>query len=107
MLRHVQRGLFAVLAVSAALIAVETLADEPVVVVSPDGEVLLRLKSGAGDHGVQYSVKRNGKEIVEPSPLDVRMSDAGWISKDSAIRDVQHSTIDETSELPWGKTRRL
>lgn len=105
--RRVQRGLSAVLAVVAAFNAAETLADQIAVVQSPDGKIVLRLKPGAGEHGLRYSVERNGKEVVEPSPLDVRVSSLGWIAKEAAIQDVKQNTIDETSELSWGKARRL
>ncbi len=97
----------ALLTLSLTLFAASARAQREVILQSPDGKVKLQLQIAAGGNKLLYSVERGGKPVVEPSPLDVRVAGVGWIAAGSSIQDIQRSTIDETIDLPWGKTSRL
>ena len=49
----------------------------------------------------------DGKAIVEPSSIDVRLAEVGPLATKAAILSVKEQTIDESSDLPWGKTNRI
>lgn len=74
---------------------------------SPDGENQIVLRTADDRKQLLFSVSRGGKAIVEPSPIDVRLAGAGPLSAGGALKVVQQRTIDETGELPWGKTRHF
>jgi alpha-glucosidase len=75
---------------------------------SPDGRVqLILLISNAGD-GVFYAVQRDGRPVIEPSPLAVRLAQFGSITAGVGTRNVTLGRmIDQTSDLLWGKTSRI
>ncbi len=77
-----------------------------VAVASPSGRnhIVLRV---ADDGTLRYAALRDDKPIVEPSRLDVRLVGVGSITEDAAIQDVTEQTIDEASDLVWGKSSRI
>jgi alpha-glucosidase len=74
---------------------------------SPDGSVLLTLVIAADGNGVLYSVARQGRAVIEPSPLAVRLAQFGSLTDGLAIRNITLGQIDQTSDLLWGKTSRI
>jgi alpha-glucosidase len=77
-----------------------------VTVASPNGKVRVTLsKDEAGK--VLYSVERDGKPVIEPSSVDVRLADIGSIAYGASIQNVNERAIDQSSDLIWGKTKRL
>ena len=99
--------LAALLAISCTLTADSAWAERVVTVQSPNGKVELRLETATDGNKTLYSVKREGRPIVEPSSLDVRLTDVGWVATGDDFQDVSRRTIDETSDLAWAKTSRL
>jgi alpha-glucosidase len=77
-----------------------------VAVGSPGGNVRLAVQV-AGDGALTYSVERNGRPVVERSAIDVMLASVGSLAAGAAIDEIARWSIDESSELPWGKTRRL
>jgi alpha-glucosidase len=77
-----------------------------VAVQSPDGKNRLELRV-ADDGTIQYTVERNGRFVVEPSRMDVRLAEFGSLAAGATIAESHQWQIDESSELPWGKTRVL
>jgi alpha-glucosidase len=80
--------------------------DQKVAVRSPDASVELILQVAA-DVGIVYSVERNGRREIDPSVLDVRLAKLGSIAAGAAITNSRQWQIDESSDLLWGKTRRI
>jgi alpha-glucosidase len=76
-------------------------------VVSPDGKNQIVASVADKDKRLLYRVTRGKKSLVEPSPIDVRVAGIGPIAVGVAIEHVEERLIDETAELPWGKTRRI
>src|SRR5688572_12262623 len=76
-----------------------------VVVQSPDERVRLLFEVDSANG--KYSVERDGKLVIEPSALAVRLAGEGDISAGAAITNMTEHTIDQWVELPWGKTRRF
>jgi alpha-glucosidase len=80
---------------------------EDVAVRSPDECIELVLKSSASGDQVLYSVKHNGRQVVEPSPIAVRLQKFGSLADGATIQEVTEATIDQASEMLWGKTSRI
>ncbi len=76
-------------------------------IVSPNGKNQIVLKVADSGHQLLYTVVRDGKPIVEASPIDVRLANTGSLSEGVSIEHVDERLIDETGELPWGKTRDI
>ena len=77
-----------------------------VAVQSPDGKIRLVLQI-ADDGKVLFSVERNRRRVIAPSSLDVRLAEIGSIAAGASIMDSHRWLVDESSDLPWGKTRRI
>jgi alpha-glucosidase len=82
-------------------------AQTTVKVASPDGENEIAVKLGDGDKGLFYTVARDGRPIVESSPIDVRLVNADSLSDGISIERVDERSVDKTDELLWGKSRRI
>jgi alpha-glucosidase len=75
---------------------------------SPDGRntIVLHGASGKGDC-VRYSVRRDGRTLIGPSQLGAVLSDGGPLGDGARVVDVQIGKVDETFQLPWGKSRTV
>jgi alpha-glucosidase len=78
-----------------------------IVVESPDERTRLTLSVSEAANGVRFSVERDGKLLLEPSPIAIRLATAGSLDAGARVESVSEAVIDEASELLWGKTRRL
>jgi len=78
-----------------------------VTVASPDGKnaIVLQVIEDASGRRLAYSVERAGRRIVEPSTLDIALAGAGQVAREAGIVDVRKDRVDETFEMPWGKSR--
>src|SRR5262249_43145125 len=76
-------------------------------VASPDGKSAIAVKLGDGGKGLFYTVVRNGRPIVESSPIDVRLANIGSLAEGVSIEHVDERSVDKTGELPWGKSRLI
>ncbi|MGD9128562.1 MAG: glycoside hydrolase family 97 protein [Planctomycetia bacterium] len=72
---------------------------------SPDGKNLFTLKYPGKESGrsVTFSVARNGRAIIEPSELKIKLADKGNLTTGAKLLDVKENHINETFNLPWGK----
>ena len=78
-----------------------------VVVQSPDERIRLVLKIDNAQDAPVYSVERDGRAVVTPSPIAVRLAGVGSLADGVSIVDVQEGTLDGTRKLPWGKTSQI
>ncbi len=56
---------------------------------------------------VVFSVEREGKPVIEPSSVEVRLAGIGSIAEGASIKNVNERAIDQSSDLLWGKTNTL
>ncbi|HVT28316.1 MAG TPA: glycoside hydrolase family 97 N-terminal domain-containing protein, partial [Lacipirellulaceae bacterium] len=72
---------------------------------SPDARNCIVLNLGGKDHGqLRYTISRDGKLVIGPSPIGPVLSKSGAIGSDVRIANAKKDQIDETFDLPWGKT---
>jgi alpha-glucosidase len=76
-------------------------------VVSPSGKVRAVLNAQGTGGRVVFSIERDGKPVIEPSSLDVRLAGIGSIAAGASYESVNEREIDESSELVWGKASRI
>lgn len=70
-------------------------------VASPDDQLTFQLQL---DHGTPvYSINYNGKAVVKPSKLGLRLTDGSIAGRDMHIDSVAHSSFDETWAPVWGE----
>jgi alpha-glucosidase len=50
-------------------------------------------------------VSRDGRRVIEPSPLGPVLIDGGSLGDDARVVDVHRGELNERFELPWGKTK--
>lgn len=68
---------------------------------SPDGRIAVTV--GTDENGtVYYTVSRDGKTILDKSVLGLDMKE-GQIGRNAIIKDVKHSSFEETWQQPWGE----
>jgi alpha-glucosidase len=78
-----------------------------ITVASPSGKVRLVLSIAGSQNRLQFAVEHNGKSILEPSSLNVRLAELGSLAEDASVQNVSERTIDQSSDLLWGKSSRL
>ncbi|MEX0611885.1 MAG: glycoside hydrolase family 97 protein [Pirellulales bacterium] len=78
-----------------------------VAVQSPNGKIRLVLQIVEDGKKVLFSVERNGRPVIESSSLDVRLAEIGSVAAGASITGSHRWLVDESSDLPWGKTRRI
>ncbi|MCI0335133.1 MAG: glycoside hydrolase family 97 protein [Planctomycetes bacterium] len=78
-----------------------------VTVQSPDGSINAALRHADDGGPLRFSIERNGHPIIEPSTIDVRLVGVGSLAAGATVQNVAQREVDETSDLPWGKTSRL
>lgn len=72
---------------------------------SPDGRNAITLTAPTGpEAAVAFSVTRDGRQVIDPSPLGPVLTPQGALGKGARVVDVTRSDFDERFELPWGKT---
>jgi alpha-glucosidase len=74
---------------------------------SPDGKTLIVLKGEPGPSGVHYFVTRSGFPLIRPSAIDVNVAGAGSLAEISEVTPGKQKSVNETSPLPWGKSKEL
>ncbi len=85
----------------------------PVRVASPDGRIVVTVDVRTFKAPVppgsylSYQIEAEGKTVVEPSPIRLELKGAPALGLGVKIEDVSKRSIDETSELLYGKTRFL
>jgi alpha-glucosidase len=72
---------------------------------SPDGRnaIVLRAANDDGDR-VRFTVSRDGRNLIGPSPLGPVLAVGGQLGDGARVVDVQLGKLDESFQLPWGKT---
>jgi alpha-glucosidase len=70
-------------------------------VTSPDGRNVVEV--AAGNDGLFWAVRRDGREVLRPSRLGFTFRDAPDWRNGLAIVNVEHREHDETFPLPWGE----
>ncbi len=85
-------------------VTVPAKAADEVTVQSPDGKISVSLRVADDAKRVSFSINRNGRPVVEPSSIEVLLGSTGSIVRGATIQNVTQQLVDETSDLPWGKT---
>ena len=68
---------------------------------SPDGKIAVRVD--AGTQAVTYSISRDGKELIAPSPLSLTLADGRVLGQKAVVRKTSTKSVDETIEAPFYK----
>ncbi len=76
-------------------------------VTSPDGKTQIFLGVGGDRRQLGYRVTHDGKNIIEQSSIDIRLAGSGSLGAGVSLEQVAGKLIDKTSELAWGKSRRI
>ncbi|NTV84055.1 MAG: hypothetical protein HGA23_07130, partial [Bacteroidales bacterium] len=80
---------------------------------SPDGKVVIEAgvkyfeKPFSEGNYLYYQIRYGGKEIVHPSPFFLLLPDGKIFGSDLTVTEVVKKSIDETSELLYGKSKYL
>ncbi len=75
---------------------------------SPGGKNLLKLSCTGGRAGtLDVEVSRDGRPVMEIASFKVTLKEIGELSGTSTLENIEHSTVNETFVLPWGKTREI
>lgn len=70
------------------------------IVKSPDGTITLEV--GINQSRVFYKVNKNGKPILNPSYLGFELKGSS-LKNQFSVKNISHSTFDETWKQPWGE----
>lgn len=92
------------LAITTASVAISPAASVAETVASPDGRLVLTADVEKGE--AFYSLKKEGKAILNPSHLGFTLAD-GELCKDCKIIKVKRDTHDEVWTQPWGETAQV
>ena len=65
---------------------------------SPDGKIAVRV-----DVAVTYSISRDGKELIAPSPLSLTLADGRVLGRKASVRKASAKSVDEIIEAPFYK----
>jgi len=75
---------------------------------SPDGRNSIELQAAAGQtERLRFAIRRDKRELIGPSMLGPELSAGGRLAVGARFEHVQSGRIDDTFELPWGKTRSV
>jgi alpha-glucosidase len=72
---------------------------------SPNGRQ--RVAVHVSDDGVRYSIQDGKRVLIEPSPIVVQLNGTGPLTSGATVERMTRDEVDETSELPWGKSSRI
>lgn len=78
-------------------------------VCSPDAKNVITLELAPDNQGgaPRFAVARNGRQLIEPSNLGMRLAELGSIADEPSLAGVERGQTDERFELPWGKCRAV
>lgn len=76
-------------------------------VLSPDGKVTLTVEKTAQNDSLFYTVRFNGRTVVEPSPLGIVRNDEAFVTGLKPAGSSEVVRIDESYELVHGKKRSV
>ena len=68
---------------------------------SPDGKIAVRVDVSAD--AVTYSISRDGKELIAPSPLSLTLADGRVLGRKASVRKASAKSVDEIIEAPFYK----
>jgi alpha-glucosidase len=94
----------ATILLTAILNATASAASQSIILQSPGGQNQIRLEANAQENAVKYSVGRGGAQVIEPSAIEPILTDAGSLVAGARLIDIQRDQLDETFNIPWGKT---
>ena len=102
-----KRSLFAVMAMTLLVwaSACAAVAPETIRAVSPDGRNELRLETG--EHGLVYSVWRDGKAVVAPSGMALLVEGRGWLNGVGLEPKVSANMIEGSFAAPLYKKAEI
>ena len=72
---------------------------------SPDGKTSVRVDVGAD--AVTYSVLRDGRELIAPSPLALKLADGRVLGQKPVVRKASAKSVDERIEAPFYKRNTI
>ncbi len=78
-------------------------AQTPVQVSSPDGEIVVTVSDDSGN--AQYKIDYRGEQLIAPSRLGMRFKDQEGFETNFEIVASEVASADETWEQPWGERR--
>ncbi len=70
------------------------------IVKSPDGTITLEVETNQSR--IFYKVNKNGKAILNPSYLGFELKESS-LKNQFSVKNISHSTFDETWKQPWGE----
>lgn len=56
-----------------------------------------------GADAVTYSISRDGKELIAPSPLSLTLADGRVLGRKASVRKASAKSVDEIIEAPFYK----
>jgi alpha-glucosidase len=73
---------------------------------SPNGRnaIAIEVEGDDGNGVLQFTVSRDGRRVLERSPLGPVLSKGTALGEDVRVLGVQQGKLDERFEIPWGKT---
>jgi alpha-glucosidase len=75
---------------------------------SPDGRNSIVLDAADDkDAHVRFTISRDGHPLIGPSPMGPVLATGGPLGNVARIVDVERGKVDESFQLPWGKTRTV
>lgn len=81
---------------------------KPVAIHSPNGRNAITLEVADGDPSdIILNVERDNHRLLTATSIGPQLSDIGSLATKSQSTDVSTGKIDETFDLPWGKTRSV
>src|SRR4051794_12025478 len=82
--------------------------DSKTAIQSPDGRNSIVLEAADDkDSHVRFTISRDGHALIGPSPLGPVLSNSGPLCTGARVVDVARGKVDESFQLPWGKTRTV
>src|SRR4051794_4564616 len=87
------------------VVAAERPLTQKVVVTSPDGKNAMAVDANGA--ALRFTITRAGKTLIGPSAIGPKLSAAGAIGQYARIVGVHSSEVNESFDLPWGKTRTV
>jgi alpha-glucosidase len=77
------------------------------IVRSPDDKNFITVSKIQNESGLSFTVARNGRQLIEPSRLGLRLAGKRSITDKLKLAGIERGELDETFDLPWGKCRTV
>ena len=74
---------------------------------SPDGRNRMTLSSEGDDEVVHYTISRDDRVLIKASPVGAVLASSGNLGTRAKIAGVQRGDLEESFDLPWGKTKTV